>query len=100
MFALRRSSFVSSSLRHSFQSLGRSGRLLARYLRPHKRRMALLGAILCGTIGVQVAAPLVASRFIDRATAGGALRGLIALALLTMLLSLLGQGLAVAETWV
>jgi ABC-type multidrug transport system fused ATPase/permease subunit len=100
MFALRRSSFVSSSLPHSFQSLGRSGRLLARYLHPHRLQMALLGLILCGMIGVQVAAPLIASRFIDRATAGGALRGLIVLALLTMLLSLLGQGLAVAETWV
>lgn len=91
---------MSLSLQRSFQSLNRSGRLLAHYLQPHRLRMALLAVILCATIGVQVAAPLIASRFIDRATAGGTLRGLIALALLTMLISLLGQGLAVAETWV
>jgi len=51
------------------------------------------------TIGVQVATPLVASRFINEATSGGALRVLVNLALLTMALALVGQGLAVAETW-
>src|SRR5579885_2772223 len=44
--------------------------------------------------------PLVASRFIDRATSGGAPHDLMVLALLTMGLALLGQGLAVAETYV
>jgi ABC-type multidrug transport system fused ATPase/permease subunit len=62
--------------------------------------MVLLAATLCGAIGVQVVTPLVASRFIDRATAGGALRTLIALALLTVGLALVGQGLAIAETYV
>jgi ABC-type multidrug transport system fused ATPase/permease subunit len=62
--------------------------------------MGLLAVILCGTIGVQVAAPLVASRFIDLVTSGGALRELIVLALLAMGLALLGQGLAVVETFV
>ncbi len=62
--------------------------------------MGLLAVILCGTIGVQVVTPLVASRFIDQATAGGALRELITLALLTMGLALAGQGMAVAETYV
>jgi ABC-type multidrug transport system fused ATPase/permease subunit len=62
--------------------------------------MAWLAVILCGAIGVQVAAPLVASRFIDRATAGGALRELAALALLTMGLALAAQGLAIAEAYV
>ena len=81
------------------QALGRYRRLLSRYLRPQWPRMALLAAILCGTIGVQVVTPLVASRFLDRATSGGALRELIALALLTMALALAGQGLAVAETY-
>lgn len=74
--------------------------LLARYLRPHKLRMGLLAGILCSAIGVQVVAPLVASRFIDSATGGGDMRGLVALALLTMVLALGGQGLAVAETYV
>ena len=62
--------------------------------------MSLLAVILCGTICVQVVTPLVASRFIDQATSGGALRELITLALLTMGLALAGQGMAVAETYV
>jgi ABC-type multidrug transport system fused ATPase/permease subunit len=62
--------------------------------------MVLLAVLLCGAIGVQVVTPLVAGRFIDQATAGGALRGLIFLALLTMGLALVRQVLAVAETYV
>jgi ATP-binding cassette subfamily B protein/ATP-binding cassette subfamily C protein len=62
--------------------------------------MGLLAAILCGTIAVQVITPLVASRFIDRATAGAALNDLIYLALLTIGLALAGQAMAVAETYV
>ena len=62
--------------------------------------MALLATILGGAICVQVVTPLVASRFIDQATSGGALRTLIFLASLTMGLALVGQGVAVAETYV
>jgi ATP-binding cassette, subfamily B, bacterial len=62
--------------------------------------MGLLAVILCGTICVQVVTPLVASHFIDQATSGGALRDLIFLAVLTMVLALVGQGVAVAETYV
>ena len=82
------------------RSLSRYWRLLARYLRPQWPRMVLLAVILGGAIAVQVAAPLVASRFIDRAISGAALRDLIFLALLTMALALAGQGVAVAETYV
>jgi ATP-binding cassette subfamily B protein len=82
-----------------FHTLGRYWRLLAHYLRPQWLRMLLLAIILCGTIAVQVITPLVASRFIDRATTGGALGELISLALLTMGLALVGQGMAVAETY-
>ncbi|MEA2584840.1 MAG: ATP-binding cassette, subfamily bacterial [Thermomicrobiales bacterium] len=84
----------------SFQALNRYWRLLSLYLRPQWPWMALLAVILCVTIGVQVATPLLASRFIDQATSGGALRDLIILALLTMGLALAGQGVAVAETYV
>ena len=62
--------------------------------------MVLLAVLLCGAIGGQVLAPLVASRFIDRAIAGGALGDLTVLALLTMGLALAGQVVAVAETYV
>ncbi|MFO7168857.1 MAG: ABC transporter ATP-binding protein [Chloroflexota bacterium] len=74
--------------------------LLARYLRPQWPRMVVLALVLCATIAVQVAAPLVAGRFIDRATGGGPLDQLISLALLAVGLAVLGQGMAVAETYV
>jgi ABC-type multidrug transport system fused ATPase/permease subunit len=85
---------------HRFQIVRRYWRLLTRYLGPHWPRMSLLAGILCGAIAVQVAAPLVASRFLDQATSGGAPRTLSVLALLTMGLALFGQMLAVAETYV
>jgi ATP-binding cassette subfamily B protein len=84
----------------SLQGLKRYWRLLAHYLRPLWLWMVLLAVILCGTICVQVVTPLVASHFIDLAISGGDMRDLITLALLTMGLALLGQGLAVAETYV
>jgi ATP-binding cassette, subfamily B, bacterial len=90
-----RTSYVSSSLR----ALNRYWRLLAHYLRPHRPQIVLLALTLCASIGVQVATPLVASRFINEATSGGGLRGLVTLALLAMALALIGQALAVAETW-
>jgi ATP-binding cassette subfamily B protein len=83
-----------------YVQLRRYWRLLAHYLRPQRSRMVLLVMILCGTICVQVITPLIASHFIDQATSGGDLRGLIILALLTIGLALVGQGLAVAETYV
>ena len=84
----------------SFQALKRYWQLLAHYLLPLWLWMVLLAMILCSTICVQVATPLVASHFIDLATSGGDMGDLITLALLTMGLALLGQGLAVAETYV
>jgi ATP-binding cassette subfamily B protein len=84
----------------TFQSLKRYWRLLARYLRPHRMHMAVLALILCASIAIQMITPLVASRFIDQATSGGAMRGLVFLALLTMALALAGQAMAVAETFV
>jgi ATP-binding cassette subfamily B protein/ATP-binding cassette subfamily C protein len=62
--------------------------------------MILLAVILCSTIGVQVITPLVASRFIDQATTGANLRDLILLAVLSIGLALVGQGLTIAETYV
>ena len=81
------------------RSLKRYWRLLAHYLRPQGTRITLLAITLAGTIAVQIATPLVASRFIDRAIALGSMRDLTSLALLTMALALAGQGLAVAETY-
>ncbi len=84
----------------SFRALDRYRRLLARYLRPHGPQIALLALILAATIAVQVATPLVASRFINDAVDRAPMRDLVTLALLTMALALLGQGFAIAETWI
>jgi len=81
------------------QTLKRYWNLLARYLRPEWPRMVILLLVLGGSIAAQVLAPLVASRFIDRATAGKPLRELILLSLLAMGLALFGQLLAVVETY-
>ncbi|HET8523367.1 MAG TPA: ABC transporter ATP-binding protein [Thermomicrobiales bacterium] len=89
-----------NSARRSIRALNRYWTLLSTYLRVEWPQVALLGVILCATIGVQVATPLVASRFIDEATTGGALRDLTRLALATVGLALVGQGLAIAETYV
>jgi ATP-binding cassette subfamily B protein len=85
---------------HPFQALNRYWRLLAHYLRPQWLRMIFLALILGGTIGVQVITPLVTSSFIDQAISGGDLRTLIILAGIAMGLALVGQGLAVIETYV
>ena len=87
---------MSSSLR----ALNRYWRLLAHYLHPHWPRIVLLALILAATIAVQVATPLVASRFINNAVDRAPMRDLVVLALLTMLLALLGQAFSVAETWI
>ena len=74
--------------------------VLAAYLRPHRAGVGLLALILLATIGVQVATPVVAARFIDAATGASPLDDLIRLALFTIVLALAGQGLAVVETWI
>ncbi len=74
--------------------------LLVRYLRPFRWQMLLLGGILAATIATQLATPLVASRFIDAATGDGPMETLVTLALVAMGLAILGQGIAIAETWV
>lgn len=81
------------------QSRRLNWRLLVRYLRPYRWQVLLLAGILAATIAVQLATPLVASRFIDRATAGGAMEGLVGLAMLTVVLAVVGQAVGIAETW-
>jgi len=84
----------------SFQASRRYWRLLSRYLQAEWPRVCALAAILCATIGLQVVAPLVVSRFIDRATSDAPVRELVFLALLSMGLALVRQVGAVAETYV
>lgn len=75
-------------------------RLLVHYLAPYRWQVLLLGAILATTLAVQLATPLVASRFLDAAVGSAAPDALVALAGLTMALAVIGQGIAIAETWV
>ncbi|MDQ2652310.1 MAG: ABC transporter ATP-binding protein/permease [Chloroflexota bacterium] len=75
-------------------------RLLVRYLAPYRWQVLLLAASLAATLAVQLATPLVASRFLDAAVGTAPLDALLALAGLTMLLAVIGQGIAIAETWV
>ncbi|HET9014176.1 MAG TPA: ABC transporter ATP-binding protein, partial [Thermomicrobiaceae bacterium] len=81
-------------------SLRRYQRLLSGYLRPEWPRLALLTLVLAGAIAAQVVAPLLASRFIDNASSGAALRQLAVLSLLAIGVALAGRVLAVAETYV
>jgi ATP-binding cassette subfamily B protein len=79
--------------------LGRYRRLLSTYLGPSRGKIAALSLVLFGNIGIQVATPIIASRFIDEAVGDGTMRRLVALAVLPIALAIIAQGLGVAETW-
>jgi len=72
--------------------------LLETYLRPHRKRVALLASFLLATIAMQVLTPQLVRIFIDRATSpeGGAI-GL--LTLVYVIAVLLQQGFAVVTAW-
>ena len=81
--------------------LGQYGALLVAYLRPQSVRVALLAALLLGSIGLQVFNPQVLRAFIDAATTvGTAHASLVMAAGLFMGLALLQQVLAVTATYV
>jgi ATP-binding cassette subfamily B protein len=90
---------VSFALEATRIPLRRYGRLLARYLRPHRAAMVGLGAILLGGVLFRLAAPLVAAEFVTRAVRGDTtLRSLIWLALAVCAVGLLDQACVVAGT--
>ncbi len=75
-------------------------RLLSTYLRPQGRRAAILGVLLLVSIALQLAAPRVIGRFIDRAIAGDTLDQLFVLAGFFLALAVLTQIVKLAEVWV
>jgi ATP-binding cassette subfamily B protein len=81
-------------------SLKRYWRFLAEYLSPQSPRVALLGLLLLGSIGLELANPQILKRFIDTAVAAGAAEALLAGALLFLGVALAGQLVSVAETYV
>lgn len=74
--------------------------IFASYVRPHWRRVTALCAILLITIGLRVAGPLILRSFIDSATHGGSLSGLLRLGVLFLGVALVAQVFVVLETYV
>ncbi|MFH1329682.1 MAG: ABC transporter ATP-binding protein [Actinomycetota bacterium] len=75
-------------------------RLLRRYLRPLRRRVALLAALMGTGIACQAINPQLIRAFLDRATSGGSLGGLLTLAAGFTALAVGHQILNVAATYV
>ena len=75
-------------------------RLLRRYLRPLRARVALLSAVLLAGIACQAVNPQLIRAFIDRATSGGSLGGLLTLAAGFTALAVGHQILNVAATYI
>src|SRR5688500_7376206 len=73
--------------------------LLAGYLRPQWRRVALLAALLLGSIALQLVNPQILRYFIDTATTGGAQETLTGAALLFIVVALVNQGVVVGATY-
>src|SRR5919202_3836015 len=74
-------------------------RLLRTYLGPLWRRATLLGVLLVLGVGLELLNPQIVRGFIDAAQAGGAFDALAAAALLYIGIALVGQGVAVADTY-
>jgi ATP-binding cassette, subfamily B, bacterial len=70
--------------------------LLARYLRTHWGKVALLALLLLVSIGLQLLNPQIVRRFLDAARAGSPLATLLTLALLFLGVALLGYLLTLA----
>lgn len=71
-----------------------------RYARPHLTAFLALGAMLIAGIAVQISTPYLTSLFIDRIVDQATVRSLTMIAIATVVLSLVGQALAVGQTWV
>jgi ATP-binding cassette, subfamily B, bacterial len=77
--------------------------LLITYLKPQRRRVILLAALLCGSIGLQLANPQVVRYFIDtamRSPLGAAQRALVGAALLFIAVALVQRVVAFAAVYV
>ncbi len=75
-------------------------RLLADYLRPHRRRVWALAVLLFASIGLELINPQLMRTFIDAARGGGAATALISIALLFLGVALVQQLAALGATYV
>jgi ABC-type multidrug transport system fused ATPase/permease subunit len=73
---------------------------VAAYLRPHRSRLALLAVLFFAGVGLQLANPLLAKTFIDRAAAGAPFDDLVDIAAFFLAIALLTQVTTVAEVYV
>ena len=82
-------------------SLRRYGSFLLRYLRPQRKRVALLSVLLIGSIILRIANPQIIRVFIDSATSSdpNASRSLVIAAALFLFLAVFTQALAVSATY-
>ncbi len=74
--------------------------LLFGYLKPQWRRVILMAVLLLLNIGLQLLNPWLLKIFIDTATQSGISLSLLFLAFLFMLLALVNQGIAIADSYV
>jgi ABC-type multidrug transport system fused ATPase/permease subunit len=74
-------------------------RLLVRYLKPQRNRVAVLAMLLIASTGIQLASPLVIRAFIDRALDGSPLGTLLLIAGLFILTAVAAQAISLVETW-
>ena len=80
-------------------SLGNQQKLLTTYLRPLRRHVALLAALLLGGIGLELLNPQILRSFIDTAAQGGATSQLFRAALLFIGVALVQQLVTVGATY-
>jgi ABC-type multidrug transport system fused ATPase/permease subunit len=74
-------------------------RLLAAHLRPERRALAGLAALLVVAVLLPLGGPVLVGRFIDAALDGADASHLMALAVLFLLCTLTGDGLQLVVTW-
>lgn len=70
------------------------------YLRPHRSRLSLLAGLFVAGVGMQLANPLLAKAFLDRASDGAPFDELVRLAAVFLGVALLTQAATVAEVFV
>jgi ATP-binding cassette subfamily B protein len=80
-------------------SFRRSWGLLSHHIRPQRSALVLLGVLLLGNIGLQIANPQIMRIFIDAALAGAAHQRLVTAALAFIVIALLQQVVSVSVTY-
>ena len=80
-------------------SLGMYARLLVDYLKPQRWRVCLLAGLIFGSVGLQLANPLVIRYFLDTAQAGGGDRPLLLAAGLFIAFSIIQQAISLGADY-